>query len=259
LPNRARGLFCYESLLHAQLFERESKALVFENGHAASSQALVERFRDQLTFQEYIRGDDRQLWSFHGFSDEQGTVLGAFLGRKIRTSPLLTGQSAFIELIHDDELSMYGMRMAERLPLKGAFKMDFKTDAVTGRHFLLEVNARFSLWNHLGAANGINLMQVAYDYLVSGKRPTPQTYRKDTRWISLPRDFRSYCLLAARGELSFIGWVSSILSTRTVHKHFAWNDPAPFVKTCANRVARMVRNLLERIRVRLRKCLSTAS
>jgi D-aspartate ligase len=255
---RSRSSFSV-SLLRDQLFEGESKALIFENGRAAASQPLVERFRDQLTFQEYIRGDDRQLWSFHGFSDERGTILGSFLGRKLRTSPPLTGQSAFIELVHDDELAMYGRRMAERMLLKGAFKMDFKTDAVTGKHFLLEVNARFNLWNHLGAANGVNLMQVAYDYLVSGKRPLPQPYRTDTRWISLPRDFHAYRVLAARGELSFLRWISSILLTPVIHRHFSWKDPAPFVMICATRFARMARRLREWITVRLRKWLSTAS
>jgi predicted ATP-grasp superfamily ATP-dependent carboligase len=137
--------------------------------------------------------------------------------------------------------------------------MDFKTDAVTVKHFLLEVNARFNLWNHLGAVNGVNLMQVAYDYLVSGKRPPPQPYRTDTRWISLPRDFRTYRVLAARGELSFLQWISSILLTPTIHRHFSWKDPAPFVMICANRFAHMARRLPERITVRLRKWLSTAS
>ena len=255
---RSRATFS-DSLLHDQLFEGESKALIFENGRAAASQALVERFRDQLTFQEYVRGDDRELWSFHGFSDEQGTLLGSFVGRKIRTSPPLTGQSAFVELVHDEEFAMYGRRLAERVHLKGAFKMDFKTDAGTGKHFLLEVNARFNLWNHLGAANGVNLMQVAYDYLVAGKRPSPQPYRTDTRWISLPRDFRTYRFLAARDELSFVEWVSSILLTRIIHRHFSWKDPVPFVMICANRFVQMARRLAERIIVRLRKWLSTVS
>jgi predicted ATP-grasp superfamily ATP-dependent carboligase len=255
---RSRSFF-YDSLLYAQLFGGESKAIIFESGSAAASHALVERFRDQLTFQEYVRGNDCQLWSFHGFSDERGTVLADFVGRKLRTWPPLTGQSAFIEMVHDEELAMHGRRIAEHLPLKGVFKMDFKTDALTGKHFLLEANARFNLWNHLGAVNGVNLMQVAYEYLVAGKRPPPQPYCTETRWICLPHDFRAYRVLAARGELSFFEWISSILFTRTVHKHFAWSDPLPFVIICANRFVHMARRLPERIMVRLRKWLSTAS
>lgn len=248
----------YHSPLRGQLFKGNAKALIFNNGRAAASHPAVERFCDQLTFQEYVPGDDRQLWSFHGFSDENGKVIASFLGRKLRTSPPLLGESSFIELIHDEGLANFGRLLAERLPLKGPFKMDFKADARSGKHFLLEVNARFNLWQCLGAANGINLMQIAYEYLVSGKRPAPQPYRTETRWISLPLDFRAYRELAARRELSLAGWLSSILFTRTVHHHFAWNDPAPFVMTCAGWLARRSRRLLNRVKKALREWLSMA-
>ena len=259
-PRSKFGWDWENSPVHAQLFFGGSKALIFEDGRAAAAQPLVKRFRDQLTFQEYVRGDDdRHLWSFHGFSDEQGTVLASFVGRKLRTSPPLTGGSAFIEMVHDEQLTMYGRQLAERIPLKGPFKMDFKTDAETGKHYLLEVNARFSLWNCLGAANGVNLPQVAYDYFVAGKRPSRQPHRTDTRWISLPRDFRAYQELAAVGKLSFVEWLSSILFSRKVHFHFAWNDPAPFVMACGNLIARGGRNLLKRMKSLLHEWLSTAS
>jgi D-aspartate ligase len=249
----------HDSPLQNQVFKGYSKALIFENGRAAASQPLVQRFRDQLTFQEYVRGDERQLWSFHGVSDEQGRILACFVGRKLRTLPPLTGESAFIEMIHDERLAKLGRRMAERISLKGPFKMDFKTDAQSGKHFLLEVNARFNLWHYLGAANGVNLMQVAYDYLVEGKRPAPQSYRTNTRWISLWHDFRAYRELAARRQLSFVEWLSSIFFTRTVHNHFSWSDPAPFVMTCLNWSGREGRKLFERMKVRLCEWLSMAS
>lgn len=249
----------HESPLRVQLFKGYAKSLIFENGRAAASQPEIKRFRDQLTFQEYVPGGDRQLWSFHGFSDEQGIVIASFVGRKLRTAPPLVGESSFIELVQDEELSSYGRRLAERIPLKGPFKMDFKADGQSGEHFLLEVNARFNLWQCLGAANGINLMQIAYDYLVAGKRPAMQPYRTDTRWISLPLDFRAYRELAARRELGFVEWLSSVFFTRTVHNHFAWNDPAPFVITCLDRLIRKARQLLRRTKIWMREWLSTAS
>ncbi len=244
--------------LQTSLFAGDSKALIFGSGREAAAQPLVERFRNQLTFQEYIRGDDRQLWSYHGFSDEHGKVLASFVGRKLRTSPPLTGESAFIELIHDEALAIFGRELAERVHLKGAFKLDFKTDAPMGRHYLLEINARFNLWHYLGAVNGINLMQIAYDYMVDGKRPGPQTYVTSWRWLFLPYDFRAYRCMAARGELSFAGWIVSILSARTVYNIFAWNDPAPFLMTWVNRFVRKGRKTLVRVKMRLREWLSTA-
>ncbi len=245
----------HHSPLKVRLFGNGGKALIFENGRAAVAQSHIAHFRDQLVFQEYVRGDDRQLWSFHGFSDENGKVLASFVGRKLRTSPPLTGESSFIELIRDDSLATFGWQMAERVPLKGPFKMDFKTDAETGRHFLLEVNARFNLWHCLGAANGLNLMDVAYNHLITGKRPPPLSYRTDTRWLCLPLDWRAYRQLAARGELNLTGWLSSILLTRTVYNVFAWSDPAPLAMT----LVRKVRKLFGLIKVWSRQWLSTAS
>lgn len=227
--------------IHDELFGDGSKARVFESGREAASQPLIARFREELIFQNYLGGDDRQLWSFHGVSDEHGTVLASFVGRKLRTSPPLTGESSFIEMLRDDELATFGKRMAEQIPLKGVFKMDFKTDAKSGKHFLLEVNARFNLWNCLGAENGINLLSVAYDYMVEGKRPPPSSYRTDTRWLCLPRDYRAYRELAARRELGLVGWITSILSTRTVYNVFAWRDPAPLVMICMRKPRKLLK------------------
>lgn len=248
----------HETPLRSSLFRGESKALIFASGRAAAEQPLVERHRDQLIFQEYIRGDDRELWSYHGFADEQGTVLASFVGRKLRTFPPLTGESAFIELIHDEARANLGRELAERIPLKGAFKLDLKTDAATGRHFLLEVNARFNLWHYLGAVNGVNLMQIAYDYMVDGKRPGPQTYSTNRRWLFLPLDYGAYRELAARGELSFAGWLASILFTRTVYNQFAWSDPAPFLMAWVNRFVRKGRKIRARVKAWWREWHSTA-
>jgi len=233
-----------DSELRERLFIGDSKAVVFPTGREAALQPLIERNRNQLTFQEYVCGDDRQLWSYHGFASDQGKVLASFLGRKLRTSPPVTGESAFIELMHDDERAMFGRQLSERIPLKGPFKIDFKTDSRTGSHALLEINARFNLWHYLGAVNGINLMQIAYDYLLDGGEPGPRAYSTSKRWVCLRNDFRAYRAMAALGELSFVRWVASILSTNIVYNIFAWNDPAPLLMTWLNRFARKARKAL---------------
>ena len=174
-----------DSELREHFFIGDSKAVIFPSGREATLQPLIERNRSQLMFQEYVCGDDRQLWSYHGFASDQGKILASFLGRKLRTSPPVTGESAFIELMHDDERALFGRQLAERIPLRGPFKIDFKTDSRTGSHVLLEINARFNLWHYLGAVNGINLMQIAYDYLLDGREPGPRPYSTSKRWLML--------------------------------------------------------------------------
>ncbi|MEO7744041.1 MAG: hypothetical protein ABIR98_13975 [Usitatibacter sp.] len=249
----------HHSALCQRLFGGDGKARVFASGAAAAADPDLALFHDQLTLQQYIAGGDTDLWSFHGFADEHGEVMASFIGRKVRTYPTLTGESAFIELDHDDSLDAAGREVARLCPMRGVFKMDFKRDATDGRWYLLEINARYNLWHYLGARNGANLMAAAYGYLVDGQRPAP--LRADTRyrWLSLDLDFKAYRELAGRGELTFPQWAGSILRSRNVYNVFAWRDPAPWIHFWASRVTRRLFRGPARLQAAVRQWRSTAS
>jgi D-aspartate ligase len=249
----------HDSPLHDLLFTDDGKALVFENGAAAMAHPLVERHRNQLTFQEFIPGDDRHLWSFHGFADENGELIAAFVGRKIRTYPPITGESAFIEMVRDPGLAAFGKLIAGRIPLRGFFKIDFKQDPRDGRLFALEVNARCTLWHYLGAVNGVNLVGAAYEYLVHGRRMPSASYSTERRWVYMRLDFLAFRALARRGELGLVSWLRSLAAAPRIYNVFAWNDPGPFVALWEGRLARRARRAGEKLRTWMRQWLSTAS
>lgn len=219
-----------DSAIFHRLFSGAGKARVFSSGPELAALPLAQQLRDDLLVQEYVRGDDRNLWSFHGYADEDGKLLASFIGRKIRTWPPLTGESSFLELAHDSAFGFVGKHVAARVPLRGVFKIDFKQDAVTGAWRVLEINARFNLWHYLGARNGINLPRVAYDYLVQGVRSGAADYRTTHRWLSLRNDHRAYRRMAARGELGAWGWLRSLLEAPKVYDVFSWSDPKPFLR-----------------------------
>lgn len=249
----------YASHVRERLF-RDSKARVFASGAEAAADPAVALFHEKVTFQEYVAGDDTALWSFHGVADEKGAILDCFVGRKLRTCPPLTGESAFIELDEDAELTRIGCDIAAALPLKGPFKMDFKKDAVTGRWYLLEINARFNLWHYLGAVNGINLARAAYDYLLDGVRPlTPGTYATIYRWLSFELDLAAFRELRRRGELGLGEWLGSILFSRNVCNFFSWSDPGPWASVWARRARKLRGFVPRRISMLVRQWRSTAS
>jgi predicted ATP-grasp superfamily ATP-dependent carboligase len=232
-----------------RLFGGVGKARVFSSGRAARQNTLVQRLAGELAFQEYIPGDDRSLWSFHGFADESGELLEWFIGRKIRTYPALTGDSSYLELAHDDGLAQLGRELVQRLRLKGIFKIDFKRHAGTGAFHVLEVNARFNLWHYLGAKNGVNLARVAYDYLTRGARPEHVKARTAYRWLALRLDIKAF---QNNPDLRFAPWLASLLGARKVYDLFAWTDPLPFfaeLRSCE----------LPRLKRRVMRWLSTAS
>lgn len=242
-----------------RLFDGVGKARVFASGAEVLAHPVVRLYHDQLTFQEYIPGDDTCLWSYHGFADENGEVLVSFVGRKIRTYPAGNGESAYIEIAGDESLEEVGRGVAARCPIKGVFKMDFKRDPRDGRWHLLEINGRFNLWNYLGAANGVNLMAVAYAYLVDGIAPAPQRAAHAYRWLSLRLDFKAYRELAARGELGLARWLGSLVRSRNVYNVFAWRDPGPWLAFWRERLARRGARAADRVLDVVRQWRSTAS
>ncbi len=249
----------HESILRRSLFH-DAKALVFATGAEAASNPDLARFREQLTLQEYIPGGDTCNWSFHGVADAQGHVIDSFVGRKLRTYPTGTGESSFIELVQDRELQALGTEIAAKVPLKGVFKMDLKKDERTGRWYLLEINARFNLWHYLGACNGVNLLRVAYDYLLDGTRPAQRgLYGTRYRWLCLELDTRAFLELRGRGELVLFAWLASIAFSRNVYNLFAWRDPGPWMRFWAYRLARRWDRGAGRLLSMVRQWRSTAS
>jgi predicted ATP-grasp superfamily ATP-dependent carboligase len=249
-----------DSAIRLRLLDSAGKARIFPSGRAVLAHPLAMRYREELSFQEYVAGDDRQLYSYHGFGGEDGAPLAWFVGRKLRTYPALTGMSSYLELARDDEVAALGREAAARLALRGPYKIDFKRRATSGRLVLLEINARFNLWHHLGAVSGVNLPRIAYDYLVHGTRPVRAPgYAVGSRWLCPRLDWRAYRAHGARGEPSFGGWLASLAGARLVYDILSWSDPMPWVRLLARRAPARLARELARLGARLQRWLSTAS
>jgi len=236
-----------ESGAQRRFFGETGKARIFANGREARMDALARELSGELTFQEYIPGGDDAIWSFHGFAAPGGEVLEWFVGRKIRTSPPLTGESSYVRLARSEELVRMGRAIAAQLGLAGVFKMDFKRDAgggnSGGRFYLFEVNTRVNLWVYVGAVNGVNLARVAYDWLLHGRRPAHAEARQRLRWLALRLDWPAFRALRGRGELGVAGWLWSLAQAPKVYEFFSWRDPGPFVRLVADRVRSRVQRM----------------
>lgn len=217
--------------IQRDLFGGAGKARVFATRAALLAEPGFGIHANEVLVQELIRGDDQSLVSFHGFCDERARLLASYCGRKIRTYPKFAGESSFIELVNDPDVDTTGREIVGKLGLRGPFKIDLIRDADTGKLYVLEINARFNLWNHLGALHGVNLPGIAYDYLVYGRTParTP-SYDPHYRWQNLYADYCAFRERRAQGELTLGRWLASIADPAVVHEVFAWHDPLPFLQ-----------------------------
>ncbi len=214
--------------LQRTLFDGNGKARELASSEELFADPVVQARRADLLVQECIPGTTLDLPSFHGFVDADGVLLAHYCGSKIRTYPATFGESSFIELKPDDRVEELGRRVIEKLGVRGVFKIDFIRDQRDDRLYVLELNARFTLWNYLGAVHGVNLPKIAYDYLVMGRNvPRAGSYHPRHRWLNFYRDLQAY--RASRdGSLPFARWATSLVMSRNVYEAFAWSDPEPF-------------------------------
>jgi D-aspartate ligase len=217
---------------------------------ADSATEFVEDFNeflklsDGFVMQRYIPGGDQEIYSFHGYFGEDGSSLAHFCGRKLRTYPRDSGVSTFIELTHNEELTRISLEMLKSLEFVGPVKIDFKRDPTTGKFWVLEINARYTLWNYLGSRCGVNLKYAAYADL-TGQRAAPlTTYSTGVRWLSLEDDLRAFLQeYHPSGDLSWFAWLRS-LWTKQIHAAFCWHDPLPFLEVVRQILGRQIRRRL---------------
>jgi predicted ATP-grasp superfamily ATP-dependent carboligase len=227
-PNHRIGWF--ESEAVEQEGGESRKALRADDGHQLRRRyAAMRQFTEQFVIQEYIPGDTNCIYTFHAYCDRHSRILAHYVGRKIRAYPRDTGVSTYLELVEEPVLVRMAVEILKRLKFVGILKADFKKDPRSGRYYLLEINARFNLWNYLGMVCGVNLPQVAYADLLGYPCKPSSRYEPRAKWLSFGNDLRAFLREYHRdGTLSWFEWLRSY-SGKKVYDLFSWRDPVPFI------------------------------
>ena len=214
--------------------EPAGKAIRLDDPHAL--RALWPRLtaaRIDLLAQELIAGPESAIESYHVYVDACGEVAGEFTGRKIRTFPAVYGHSTALTITdlraQAADVAALGRAVATRIGLRGVAKFDFKR-APDGRLYLLEVNARFNLWHHLGAVAGVNLPALVDADLTGGDRPQTGFARPGACWCRLDKDR----LAAREAGMSMFAWLAWAARCEASALH--WDDPMPFLQPKVRRV-----------------------
>ncbi|MCC6558835.1 MAG: ATP-grasp domain-containing protein [Polyangiaceae bacterium] len=236
----------------SEIVRKEGGGKPFKALLARTPEELARRWEDMtracgdFVVQEHVAGGDHFIYSFHAYLDEGRRPLGYYVGRKIRTYPMGSGVSTYLELVKEPEVVRLGRDILERIGHVGAVKLDFKRDPGTGRFYLLEVNTRHNLWHHLGAACGINLPLIACMDL-HGLAPQPATeYRTGVRWLSFGNDVRAFVRdYHPEAGLSWAEWLRSLRGEK-VHDVFSWRDPLPAAAAAYQYVAARLRSAAAR-------------
>lgn len=200
----------------------------------------------RLVVQELVPGDDDQLYYVCMYCDQHAEPLAGFAGRKERLFPVHFGSATYVRTVHDPALLELARDVARRFGYRGLCGIEFKLDPRDGRYKLIEFNARFGLWDQLGAELGIDLAHLAY--LDATGQPVPRRwdYPAGVSWVGLRRDFAAVRTYRREGAaLSWPAWLWSVSRTSS-HALFSFDDPWPSVHSTLDFARSTLRRLVGR-------------
>jgi len=222
-----------------------------------SDQQFLDSYRSlaaidsRLVIQELIPGPDNRLIYYIGYFDENSDPLACFVGAKERITPIHFGSASFVVSRYDARVIELCTRFMKQICYKGHVGIEFKYDERDDTYKLIEVNARFGLWDGLPALCGIDFPQINYQYVQGKPVRAERSFDDGVKWISFERDLRAFVKYRKEGALSFLEWISSISSGRRDFAVFALDDPMPFILSSYKFVLSSFQIVLNRVRSRL--------
>jgi D-aspartate ligase len=195
----------------------------------------------QMVIQEIIPGGDDHLYYVPSYLDRNSRILGAFIGRKVRVTPIHFGSASFVETIYDPKLLEVNRKLLHSVKYRGLVGVEYKLDPRDGEYKLIEVNARWGLWDGLGAYCGVDLGHIAYLDAIGQKVEPVSTYQTGKKWFSFDRDLSAFLQYRQEGSLNLKNWVAT-LNFSMMHACFAWEDLGPSVKLVKDLLPKLLRS-----------------
>ena len=200
-----------------------------------SSEELIEHYRflrevdPRVVVQEYISGDDASNFSLHIYISRDGTQVLTFVGQKIRVAPIHYGVGAFVRSVREPEMESLGREFLLKAGYRGMAVINFKKDPLRKKIYGIELNPRFSLWNYLDYASGINFAWIYYRDSLELPLPEVAGYQENVIWVSIEKDLSAFFSYRREGAITFRQWIKSYRGKKAFAE-FAADDPLPFVK-----------------------------
>jgi D-aspartate ligase len=193
-----------------------------------SYRSLEDPASPNLMIQEYIPGDDDQIFIFNGYFEEKSECLAGFTGHKLRQYPVHVGCASLGICRWNQAVADTTVQFMKKIGYKGVLDIGYRLDPRDGFYKVLDINPRvgqaFRLF--LGE-DGMDVVRALYLNL-TGQSVPRVVPREGRRWVIEDFDLESSLDYYREGSLGLGEWIKSYRGV----EESAWfdlKDPMPFL------------------------------
>ncbi len=214
-----------------RLFKRTGKKMAI----APTADALVQRYREldepgfpNLMLQEYIPGDDDQIYIFNGYFNQESECLAGFTGHKIRQFPIHVGCASLGIATWNQQVADMTTSFMRAVGYRGVLDIGYRFDQRDGLYKVLDINPRVGqAFRMFVAENNLDVVRALYLDL-SGQEVPVSKPREGRRWLIEDLDIISSFHYYQEGSLRLGQWLCSFRGVEEA-MWFSWRDPKPFL------------------------------
>lgn len=194
----------------------------------------VKEFSDRAIIQEYIPGDDSNLYSLNMYINKEGEIKCIYIAQKKRIYPIGAGTGCYIVTVDEKKIINQTSEMVKKLHLRGLVNVQYKVHESTGVPYIMEIHFRNSFWNYLGTAAGLNIPVYYYSDLTGAEinfetPKKPDDYKRGVSFIDFGKDIKAFIQYRKAGEITFKKWLSTYSGNYVIGGNML-KDPIPILK-----------------------------
>ena len=207
---------------------------------------LIEKYRIQersLVIQEWIDGDDTDVYFCLTYLNRMHEPLAVCTGRKLRQHPHLTGSTSIAETILLPEIVAESIRLLNVAGCIGFCSVEFKRSKRNGCFYITEPTVgRPDTQEGMCISAGLNIAYIAYLDAIGHNLKPSGDFKKGVKWINEPLAFYSIQNCFSNGVST-----RNMISTYKGHRSyslFAQDDLLPISTFLLEKTMRGFRKLL---------------
>ena len=208
------------------------------------AEELLDTGIEGLVVQEWIAGEDSDIYFNFVFVDRNGALRTSFVGRKVLCWPHKTGGTASCMAAPErhEELTALSLEFLEKVGFRGLIGIEYKLERKSRRFFMIEPTVyRTDHQHEVASLNGCNLLLHAWNACAGNAESTvvvQAPYQNRYYWEDSPS--ARYSASEARMDRAVYA------GARRVDAWFRWTDPLPGLLHHGTHAVKKVRSVFSR-------------